>query len=182
MERRERLRNIQKWKMHSVQNYCFLLSNMQICDFLAVVVFRMLAWAPYYKTEKSPQLLLSEVCDVGSGMFVSSCCRGFNVYGQSDITQLVYWIAHLFHRNARMVRRSRHSDDKYSRQSFPFFVMNKVVKSGPARRQGKCVDYSATIEVAALGKDVLATLQSRSAALLLFCRCDFKSAAPQRNQ
>ena len=37
---RERLRNVQKWKMHvqSVQNYCFLLSNMQICDVLVAVV------------------------------------------------------------------------------------------------------------------------------------------------
>ena len=33
---------------------------------------------------------------------------------------------------------------------FLFYVMHMVVKSGPARRQGKSVDYSATIEVAAL--------------------------------
>ena len=138
MERRERLRNIQKWKMHSVQNYCFSLSNMQICDVLAVVVFRVLAWARNYKTDKSNQLLLSEVC----GMFVSSCCRGFNVYGQSDITQLVYWIAHWFHRNARMVRRSPHSGAKYSRQSFPFLCHaqgRKIRTSTPARE--KCGSF-----------------------------------------
>ena len=32
--------------------------------------------------------------------------------------------------------------------------MHKVVKSGLARRQEKSVDHSATIEVAAIGKDV----------------------------
>ena len=39
-KQQERLRNVQKWKMHvqSVQNYCFSLSNMQICDVLVVVV------------------------------------------------------------------------------------------------------------------------------------------------
>ena len=38
--KRERLQNVQKWKMHvqSVQNYCFLLSNMQIIDILVAVV------------------------------------------------------------------------------------------------------------------------------------------------
>ena len=37
---RERLRNVQKWQMHvqSVQNCCFSLSNMQICDVLVIVV------------------------------------------------------------------------------------------------------------------------------------------------
>ena len=37
----ERLWNVSKWKMHvqSVQNYFFLLSNMQICVLLVAVVF-----------------------------------------------------------------------------------------------------------------------------------------------
>ena len=36
----ERLRNAEKREMHaqSVQNYCFSLSNMQICDILVAVV------------------------------------------------------------------------------------------------------------------------------------------------
>ena len=40
VEERQRLQNVQKWKMHvqSVQNYCFLLSNMQIIDILVTVV------------------------------------------------------------------------------------------------------------------------------------------------
>jgi len=44
---RERLKNVQKWKVHvqSVKNYCFSLSNMQICDVLAVVVL-VVASAP----------------------------------------------------------------------------------------------------------------------------------------
>ena len=38
---RERLRNVQKWKMHvqSVQNYCFSSLNTQICDVLVTFVF-----------------------------------------------------------------------------------------------------------------------------------------------
>ena len=40
--------------------------------------------------------------------------------------------------------------------------MHKVVKSGPARRQEKSVDHSATIEVAAVGKDIFSfVLQAR---------------------
>ena len=133
MERRERLRNIQKCTACKT-----IVFHCRICKFVTFLLSSSSACLLELPIIKQRQVLNFSslrfaVCSYRRVVEVSTCM---------GITQLVYWIAHWFHRNARMVRRSPHSSAKYSRQSFPFLCHaqgRKIRTSTPARE--KCGSF-----------------------------------------